>query len=35
MMCDQGIGGIQRGSRKTGQEMFGEGDGDRVEERKR
>lgn len=33
MMCDQGIGGIQRGSRKTGQEIFGEGDGDRVEER--
>lgn len=33
MTCDQGIGGIQIGSWKTGQEMFGEGDGDKVEER--
>lgn len=33
MLCDQGIGGIQRGSRKTGQKMLREGDGDMIEER--
>ena len=35
MLCDQGIGGIQRGSRETGQEMSGEENGDRIEEKKR